>query len=348
MIRIRIAGALLLLAACGDGVPLVQPNAPNALTLSPEDLPLAVRAEVRFAVTAYDAEGRPVDTPPLLWTSSDPAVATVNEAGFVTGVALGSATITAASGALRATGTVRVQPGGLKLFVLGSRPVAPGSTVELHAVPVDAKGTPILGNPSVAWTSSDSGVATVLTPVPDYSRIAIVTGVAGGTTQIRAASSGFFAVVDITVMAPLSGGASSLSVLDFRVIEVEYPTHPGRKYYAPQLRVANTGSESAIDVLRIDPVVPGLPPPIPSSCTSIRLAPGENRELFTELYGDYPITWDAPGYQANGMSPTATLHYKDGTGITRMLGITGSVIPGGFPTTLTGGIGLWSSCPPGT
>ena len=53
---------------------------------------------LRLAVKAFDANGHAVQRSAFLWSSSDPAVVTVDATGLVRGTAEGTATITAASG----------------------------------------------------------------------------------------------------------------------------------------------------------------------------------------------------------------------------------------------------------
>ena len=130
----------------------------------------------------------------LTWTSSDPAVATVAANGRVTGVAAGTATITAAAhNGLTATATVTVggalptgvtvAPATLTLYAGQSQPLA--ATVQ----PANA------ANRTVAWTSSNPAVATVAAD-------GTVTGVAAGTATITAAThNGLTAAASVTVNA---------------------------------------------------------------------------------------------------------------------------------------------------
>src|SRR3989441_6615689 len=83
----------------------------------------------------------------LTWSSSDPAVATVDAQGLVRGLTRGSATITAelgrtpfTAGAVRGTGTVRVVVPALTLAPADTTITSAGDTVCLRSAARDARG----------------------------------------------------------------------------------------------------------------------------------------------------------------------------------------------------------------
>ncbi len=76
------------------------PTPTNILTLDKQDFTL-FQSGATYQISASGT------TDTITWTSSNPAVATVSEKGVVTAVAPGTATITAATGALNATCIVR-------------------------------------------------------------------------------------------------------------------------------------------------------------------------------------------------------------------------------------------------
>jgi serine/threonine protein kinase len=71
-----------------------------SLAVQPGSVNIAVSQRVRLSVEARDASGKVLGRHRHDWVSSDPAVATVSSAGVVTGVAPGSARITATSAGL--------------------------------------------------------------------------------------------------------------------------------------------------------------------------------------------------------------------------------------------------------
>src|SRR5205807_3903472 len=100
----------------------------------------------------------------VTWTSSDGGVARVNGSGLVTGVAAGTATITATSGGKSGSAAVTVVavPVATVSVSPATASVAAGNSVPLSATPKDSAGHPLSGR-VVSWTTSDAGVATVST-----------------------------------------------------------------------------------------------------------------------------------------------------------------------------------------
>jgi hypothetical protein len=114
-----------LLAACGGGgdTPVAGSNAVpetrllaaggggqanrSTLTIAPSSPSLAVGGTVAMAAS-ITTNNRTVRANNVTWSSSNPAVATVNAQGVVTGVSAGTAIITAKSGGLTATTTITV------------------------------------------------------------------------------------------------------------------------------------------------------------------------------------------------------------------------------------------------
>ncbi len=127
----------------------------------------------------------------VTWTSSDPAVASVDADGTVTAVGVGTATITAKAGDVTATCTVTVEPKPTSGVVLDQAALSLdiGATATLAATVLPEDAT----DKTVTWTSSDPTVATVDN--------GIVTAVAAGTTTITAAAGDQSATCSVTVKA---------------------------------------------------------------------------------------------------------------------------------------------------
>lgn len=89
----------LLMACCA----YVACEKAPAVTIDISKTALEVEIGETKSLTALASDGSAIT-----WTTSDPAVATVNEKGKVTGVKEGTATITATSGVASATCTVTV------------------------------------------------------------------------------------------------------------------------------------------------------------------------------------------------------------------------------------------------
>lgn len=98
--------AALFLAACGGG------GAPSISTIevSPATASKQVGQTQQFTAVAKDAGGNVISGVTFTWSSSDTAVATVNNSGLATAVAVGTATITATAGGKSGSATFSVTP----------------------------------------------------------------------------------------------------------------------------------------------------------------------------------------------------------------------------------------------
>jgi uncharacterized protein YjdB len=111
--RIAFAGLLLLLiSACSNSSPTPPPTRVVSVTVTPDLYTLAIGGTVQLEADVRDSNGEEVLTTPI-WTSSDTMVATCSENGLVTGVAEGSATITARVETETGTAEITVEDAGL-------------------------------------------------------------------------------------------------------------------------------------------------------------------------------------------------------------------------------------------
>src|SRR5229473_1147841 len=101
---VMLAAGLALatgLALVGSGCSKSKPTGPGAIYSSiviagPDTI--AVGGNGQFTATVIDTGGNPVASPNLVWTSSIPAAASINNAGFAQGVGEGDVLITAKGG----------------------------------------------------------------------------------------------------------------------------------------------------------------------------------------------------------------------------------------------------------
>jgi hypothetical protein len=101
---------VILLACADDHVTGAPPLGSNAVRVSPSVFELTLGATRSLQVVVTDATGRPVSSPSVSWTSTSPAVATVNGSGTVTAVTVGSTHVIARTDAGSDTADVRVVP----------------------------------------------------------------------------------------------------------------------------------------------------------------------------------------------------------------------------------------------
>lgn len=167
---------------------------------------MAVGATLSLVASPRDQNGSAIAAA-ISWSSGSTSIATVNSSGVVTGVAPGTAIITAASGSVSANTTITVSAVPLltSITISGGTALIAGATLQLTAAPKDQNGAAIAA--AIVWASSATGVATV-------SSSGLVVGVAAGTAVVSATSGGVSGSVVITVAAPvvtamtISGGGS--------------------------------------------------------------------------------------------------------------------------------------------
>jgi len=174
---------------------LVQPAVTNLLVLPPTNS-VAVGATRALNVAMTDKDGQTVAGRAVTFSTSNPAIATVNSSGTVTGIAVGNVTITGQSVLDQVTGnaTVAVVPVAVNSVAItpaGAQTVFQGLTLQLSVTTRDNTGAILTGRP-VNWTTSNPAIATV-------SSGGLVTGVGLGTAQITAESEGVTNSVSVTV-----------------------------------------------------------------------------------------------------------------------------------------------------
>lgn len=155
------------------------------ITISPSSLAFTSLATTQnLSAVVYDQNGQVMSGAALTWTSSNTAVVTVTAQGVVRSIGAGNARITARSGNASAAvevkvgqtaASIRLSPSTLTIMDLGG-------TGTFSATVLDAGGAAIPGA-QVAWTSSDSTVATV-------NAEGLVTAVGSGMAEITATSNG--------------------------------------------------------------------------------------------------------------------------------------------------------------
>ena len=134
----------------------------------------------------------------VMWTSSNTGVATIDTNGLATGVSTGTTTISAALGGVSNSTTLTVQaPATLMSIAVmpTNSSILAGASQQFTATGTYSDGSTQNLSNRVAWTSSNTGVATI-----DTSGLA--TGVSNGTTTISAALGIVSNSTTLTVQAP--------------------------------------------------------------------------------------------------------------------------------------------------
>lgn len=105
-----VAAALIAVLggwACSNDCPNC-PGSTASVKVSPDTTSVLLDRAVQLVALAYDADGALLNRGNATWSSSDESIATVNDAGLVSGVTEGDATISAELDGKSATGVVHV------------------------------------------------------------------------------------------------------------------------------------------------------------------------------------------------------------------------------------------------
>src|SRR3989454_910160 len=182
--------AYVTVAGCTVPVASVSVNPASATVLAGQ--------AVQLTATPKDANGNPLSGRTVTWSSSNTSVAIADVNGNVTGLAPGSATVTATSEGKPGAAAITVTsvPVASVTASPASASVPEGQTVQLTATPRDANGNPLTGR-VLSWSSGNTSIATV-------NASGLVSGVVAGSATITATSEGQSGTSAITVTPPSS------------------------------------------------------------------------------------------------------------------------------------------------
>lgn len=174
----------------------VSPAPVSSVEVSPSAASVTVGATRQLTAILKDAHGNVLTGRSITWSSSNSSIATVNASGLVTGIAVGSATITAVSEGVSGTAALTVSsvPVATVEVSPSSTSIQIGATTQLSAATRDASGNVLTGR-TVVWSSSNTAVATV-------NSTGLVTGVAAGSVTITASSEGKSGTATVVVTQP--------------------------------------------------------------------------------------------------------------------------------------------------
>jgi alpha-tubulin suppressor-like RCC1 family protein len=179
-------------------------GSPVTITMLPDSmLRIPVGSTYQATVAVRDGNGNLLLGEPVSWSTSDPNVVTVSGTGLLTAIGDGTSILTASAGGLNARLYVLISANPPASVQVAPTPatVAVGDTIHLTATVRDADGR-VINHPSLTWTSSDEGRAIVSPSDPDP-RIAVVSGLTGGSVTITATSGTASGTVVVTVGPPL-------------------------------------------------------------------------------------------------------------------------------------------------
>jgi len=193
---LRVGLSLLLcMTWSGCGGFFVNPSI-SSIFITPASATIATGNSVQLTATARysDNSSGTISGSSVGWSSSSTSVATVTSpGGLVTGVSIGTATITVTAQGVTSTATVTVTPTNVTSIVITTTAGStnPQSTATISGAPATlqfyayANGSSIddVSN-AVTWSSSNTNVATISSGLSSGNGLA--TSVATGTTNITA------------------------------------------------------------------------------------------------------------------------------------------------------------------
>src|SRR6185437_10839795 len=151
--------------------------------------------------TPRDADGNAVTGRTITWSSSNSSVASVSSSGSVSGLAQGTAVITATSEGISSTADITVSPLEPDTVVVSPTAVSiqPKQTAQLSASVRNSEGQSM--STTVSWSSGDPSLATV-------SGTGLVTGVSTGTTTVTASAGKKKTKIKVTVAGVLAASVA--------------------------------------------------------------------------------------------------------------------------------------------
>jgi uncharacterized protein YjdB len=171
----------------------------TSVVIDPGPDTLYIDSTRTLTATLTDAASTVLSGRVISWSSSDPTIATIDDAtGVVHALAAGSTTITATSETVTSPGFVlnvaQVPVNSVSVAPLtATLSAATSETTTLTATALDVNGNPLAGRAAPVWSSSDETIATV------NAATGVVTAVAQGSATITATIEGKTGTASITV-----------------------------------------------------------------------------------------------------------------------------------------------------
>jgi trimeric autotransporter adhesin len=172
--KLRLAGAFAALATLAVAVSckgfFVNPTV-STITVDPPTPSVSVGASQQMNASATYSDGSggtlkggtSCTGSTVCWSSSDTTIASVTTGGLLTGVATGTSTITATSGAITGTTTATVTLGNVTGLNINPTTISiPASSTQNFTVSATlSSGSPVDVTSTASWTSSDTTLITV-------------------------------------------------------------------------------------------------------------------------------------------------------------------------------------------
>jgi phospholipase C len=211
-----IAGSTLL---------TVNPPALVSIAVMPVNPTIAQGGTQQFTATGTYTDGSTQDlTTAVTWTSSNPAVASINSGGLATGLAGGSSTITATSGSITNSTALAVTSVAPVLVSINVTPssgvVGVGETLQLTATGNYSDGSAQNLTNTAIWTVANPALASVQSSGQAM-------GIALGQTAVTASASGISGTATLLVVSTTKIRQIVFIVKENRSFDNYFGTYPG-------------------------------------------------------------------------------------------------------------------------
>lgn len=274
-------------------------NPPATIAVTPSTATLDQGTTLQLSDDVRDAGGAPVSAT-VTWSSQNSAIATVSANGLVTAVAAGTTSIVAStSTGLTASASITVTaqapaPVATVTVSLAASSIQAGQGTQGTAVAKDAAGNVLTR--TVAWSSSNTGVATVATN-------GLVTGVTPGSATITAIIGGVSGSASVSVTqppAPPPPPAGSIALLIKR-----YDNGSGTVLVSNGIPLAQ-GALFPNQLRNFRVLVNGVEQSIYAEALTGLHRDGSLRTIFVQFYNNVPVTGQATGALVLGQARTTT------------------------------------------
>jgi len=193
------------LSACGDST---SPNGPAEVVVTAVDTLRSVGATATLTAVVRNANHEAIPGVAVSWTSSNPAMATVDPTtGLATAVANGTVTITAHAGTLTGSTAVTVLQAPFSITIVPPTDTlrSLSATGQYTAVVKDAGGF-VIAAPVVNWISTNAAVV-------DLGLQGLATAVSNGSVYVQARSNGVVDSVPLAVRQRIDPTKATISVV---------------------------------------------------------------------------------------------------------------------------------------
>lgn len=186
---------------------------PERLEISSTTSSITTGTSTTFTLMYFNNMGNPAPLPSgVVWSSVNTNIATVNQQGLVTGIAIGQTAIKATLNTLVASANITVTTNQERLEISpGNLNLMTGNTGSFTLTYYNNQGTQAPIPSGVVWSSMNTNIATV-------NQQGMVTGIASGQTNVTATLNTLTATASVTVAA--NNQLASVALSPSMVLEI--------------------------------------------------------------------------------------------------------------------------------